>query len=101
TEVLLAATVFCLVFLFIQSLRQRVPKGLKNPPGPRGYPILGNVLELRKDTHLALTRLSQKYGDVMEVRIGTRPVLVLSGLDTIRQALVRQGEDFMGRPDLH
>ncbi|NXW04449.1 CP1A4 protein, partial [Fregetta grallaria] len=101
TEVLLAAAVFCLVFLLIQSLRHHVPKGLKSPPGPRGYPILGNVLELRKDTHLALTRLSQKYGDVMEVRIGTRPVLVLSGLDTIRQALVKQGEDFMGRPDLH
>ncbi|XP_005419849.2 cytochrome P450 1A5-like, partial [Geospiza fortis] len=71
------------------------------PPGPRGYPVLGNVLELRTDTHLALTRLSRRYGDVMEVRIGTRPVLVLSGLDTIRQALVKQGEDFMGRPDLY
>ncbi|NWU90548.1 CP1A5 protein, partial [Upupa epops] len=101
TEVLLAAAVLCLVFLLIQSLRQHVPQGLKRPPGPRGYPILGNVLELRKDTHLALTRLSQKYGDVMEVKIGMRPVLVLSGLDTIRQALVKQGEDFMGRPDLY
>ncbi|KAM9223939.1 cytochrome P450 1A5-like [Leptosomus discolor] len=101
TEVLLAAAVFCLIFLLIQSLQQHVPKGLKSPPGPRGFPILGNVLELRKDTHLALTRLSQKYGDVMEVRIGTRPVVVLSGLDTIKQALVKQGEDFMGRPDLH
>ncbi|KAM6058884.1 cytochrome P450 1A4-like [Chlamydotis macqueenii] len=101
TEVLLAATVFCLVFLLLQSLRQHVPKGLKSPPGPRGYPILGNALELRKDTHLVLTRLSQKYGDVMEVRIGTRPVVVLSGLDTIKQALVKQGEEFMGRPDLY
>ncbi|NXX74084.1 CP1A4 protein, partial [Urocolius indicus] len=101
TEVLLAAAVFCLVFLLIQSLWQHVPQGLKRPPGPRGYPILGNVLELRKDTHLALTRLSQKYGDVMEVRIGTRPIVVLSGLDTIKQALVKQGEEFMGRPNLH
>ncbi|NWX02474.1 CP1A4 protein, partial [Caloenas nicobarica] len=101
TEVVLVAAVFCLVFLLIQSLQQHVPQGLKSPPGPRGFPILGNVLELRKDPHLVLTRLSQKYGDVMEVRIGTRHVLVLSGLDTIRQALVKQGEDFMGRPDLY
>ncbi|KFW87890.1 Cytochrome P450 1A4, partial [Manacus vitellinus] len=97
TEVLLVAAVFCLVFLLLQSLQQHIPKGLKSPPGPRGYPILGNVLELRKDTHLALTKLSQKYGDVMEVRIGMRPVLVLSGLETIKQALVKQGEDFKGR----
>ncbi|XP_064013341.1 cytochrome P450 1A5-like [Pogoniulus pusillus] len=101
TEVLLVAAVFCLVFLLVQSLQKHVPKGLKSPPGPRGYPILGNVLELRKDTHLVLTSLSQKYGDVMEIRIGTRPVVVLSGLDTIKQALVKQGEEFMGRPDLH
>ncbi|NXT64793.1 CP1A5 protein, partial [Chaetops frenatus] len=103
TEVLLVAATFCLVFLLLQWLQQRraVPEGLRRPPGPRGYPVLGNVLELRRDTHLALTRLSRRYGDVMEVRIGTRPVLVLSGLDTIRQALVKQGEDFMGRPDLY
>ncbi|KFO69199.1 Cytochrome P450 1A4, partial [Cuculus canorus] len=97
TEVLLVAVVFCLVFLLIQSLQQHVPKGLKSPPGPRGYPILGNMLELRKDPHLVLTRLSQKYGEVMEVKIGTRPVVVLSGLETIKQALVKQGEEFMGR----
>ncbi|XP_068060458.1 cytochrome P450 1A4-like [Anomalospiza imberbis] len=101
SEVLLVAAAFCLVFLALQWLQQPVPEGLRRPPGPRGYPVLGNVLELRKDTHLALTRLSRRYGDVMEVRIGTRPVLVLSGLDTIRQALVKQGEDFMGRPDLY
>ncbi|NWI14876.1 CP1A4 protein, partial [Crypturellus soui] len=101
TEILIAAAVFCLVFLLMQSLKQHVPKGLKSPPGPRGIPVLGNVLQLRKDPHLALTKLSQQYGDVMEVRIGTRPVLVLSGLDTIKQALVKQGEDFMGRPDLY
>ncbi|NXG26086.1 CP1A5 protein, partial [Grallaria varia] len=101
TEVLLMVAVFCVVFLLLQSLQQHVPKGLKSPPGPRGYPILGNVLELRKDTHLTLTKLSQKYGDVMEIRIGMRRVLVLSGLETIKQALIKQGEDFMGRPDLY
>ncbi|XP_057889576.1 cytochrome P450 1A4-like [Melospiza georgiana] len=101
-EALLAAAALCAVLLLlVQRLRAAVPAGLRRPPGPRGFPVLGNVLELRTDAHLALTRLSRRYGDVMEVRIGTRPVLVLSGLDTIRQALVKQGEDFMGRPDLH
>ncbi|NXD30082.1 CP1A5 protein, partial [Spelaeornis formosus] len=103
TEVLLVAATFCLLFLLLQRLQQQqpVPEGLRRPPGPRGFPMVGNALELRKDAHLALARLSRRYGDVMEVRIGTRPVLVLSGLDTIRQALVKQGEDFMGRPDLY
>ncbi|KAJ6664192.1 hypothetical protein lerEdw1_008409 [Lerista edwardsae] len=34
--------------------------------------------------------MSQKYGDVMKILIGMTPV---------KQALVKQGEDFMGRPD--
>uniref|UniRef100_A0A8C8SRP0 Cytochrome P450 1A n=1 Tax=Pelusios castaneus TaxID=367368 RepID=A0A8C8SRP0_9SAUR len=102
TEVLLASAVFCLTFMVIRSFQQKIPKGLKRLPGPRSYPLIGNVLELgRSNPHLTLTQMSQKYGDVMQIRIGTRPVLVLSGLDTIKQALVKQGEDFMGRPDLY
>ncbi|XP_038623066.1 cytochrome P450 1A1-like [Tachyglossus aculeatus] len=101
TEILLASTVFCLVFWIIASIGEKVPPGLKSPPGPWAWPLIGNTLELRKDPHLTLTRMSQIYGDVMQVQIGTTPVLVLSGLGTIRQALVKQGEDFMGRPDLY
>uniref|UniRef100_A0A8C7B022 Cytochrome P450 1A n=1 Tax=Neovison vison TaxID=452646 RepID=A0A8C7B022_NEOVI len=101
TEFLLASAVFCLVLWVVRAWQPRVPKGLKSPPGPWGWPLLGNVLTLGKTPHLALTRLSQRYGDVLQIHIGSTPVLVLSGLDTIRQALVRQGDDFKGRPDLY
>ncbi|XP_046930366.1 cytochrome P450 1A1 isoform X1 [Lynx rufus] len=101
TELLLASFVFCLVFWVVKAWQPRVPKGLKSPPGPWGWPLLGHVLTLGKNPHLVLARLSQRYGDVLQIRIGSTPVLVLSGLDTIRQALVRQGDDFKGRPDLY
>ncbi|XP_075391590.1 cytochrome P450 1A2 [Tenrec ecaudatus] len=101
TELLLASAIFCLVFWVVRSWKAQVPKGLKSPPGPWGWPLIGHVLTLGKNPHLALTRLSQQYGDVMQVCIGSTPVLVLSGLDTIRQALVRQGDVFKGRPDLY
>ncbi|XP_032129701.1 cytochrome P450 1A2-like [Sapajus apella] len=101
TELLLASTVFCLVFWVLKGLRSRVPKGLKSPPEPWGRPLLGHVLTLGKSPQLALTRMSQRFGDVLQIRIGSRPVVVLSGLDTIRQALVRQGDDFKCGPDLY
>ncbi|XP_037689321.1 cytochrome P450 1A1 [Choloepus didactylus] len=101
TELLLASAVFCLVFWVVRASWSRVPKGLKSPPGPWGWPLIGNVLTLGKTPHLALTQLSQRYGDVMQIHMGHTPVVVLSGLDTIRQALVRQGDDFKGRPDLY
>ncbi|XP_033016516.1 cytochrome P450 1A5-like [Lacerta agilis] len=99
-EALIAIAVFCLIFIAIKSLRTQVPQGLKSLPGPWGYPFIGNMLDLGQNPHLSLTQMSQKYGDVMKIRIGMRPVVVLSGLETIKQALVRQGGDFMGRPDL-
>ncbi|XP_042843612.1 cytochrome P450 1A2 isoform X2 [Panthera tigris] len=101
TELLLASFAFCLVFWVVRAWQPRVPKGLKSPPGPWGWPLLGHVLTLGKNPHLVLARLSQRYGDVLQIRIGSTPVLVLSGLDTIRQALVQQGDDFKGRPDLY
>ncbi|XP_069337925.1 cytochrome P450 1A2 [Eulemur rufifrons] len=101
TELLLASVVFCLVFWVVRASRPQVPKGLKSPPGPWGWPLIGHMLTLGKSPHLALARLSQRYGDVLQIRLGSTPVLVLSGLDTIRQALVRQGDDFKGRPDFY
>lgn len=101
TELLLAVTIFCLGFWVVRATRTWVPKGLKSPPGPWGLPFIGHMLTLGKNPHLSLTKLSQQYGDVLQIRIGSTPVVVLSGLNTLKQALVKQGEDFKGRPDLY
>ncbi|KAG8144930.1 hypothetical protein E2320_013337 [Naja naja] len=101
TEVLISLAVFCLLFLVLQTFQKQIPRGLKRIPGPRGYPLIGNLLEVGTDVHLSLTQMSKAYGDVMMIHLGTKPILVLSGLETIKEALVRHGEDFKGRPDLH
>lgn len=101
TEFLLATVVFYFIFMAIKSSRKQIPQGLKEPPGPMGYPLIGNILEMGKNPHLSLTQMRKKYGDVMKIRLGTTPILVLSGFETIKQALVKQGADFMGRPDLY
>ncbi|XP_048337787.1 cytochrome P450 1A5-like [Sphaerodactylus townsendi] len=102
TEFLLAASVFGLMVVLMKSYwKQQIPQGLKELPGPVGYPLIGSMLEVGKNPHLSLTEMSKRYGDVMKVYIGRTPVLVLSGLETIKEALIRQGGDFMGRPDLY
>ncbi|ETE57402.1 Cytochrome protein, partial [Ophiophagus hannah] len=101
TEVLIGLAVFCLLFLVLQTFQKQIPRGLKRIPGPRGYPLIGNLLEVGTDVHLSLTQMSKTYGDVMMIHLGTKPILVLSGLETIKEALVRHGEDFKGRPDLY
>lgn len=101
SESLLAMTAVCLVYLILKFLRTEIPEGLRRLPGPKPLPIIGNVLEVGNKPYLSLTAMSKRYGDVFQIQIGMRPVVVLSGIETIRQALVKQGEEFAGRPDLY
>ena len=77
-----------------------LPRVEKQLPGPWGLPLLGNIFQLGAAPHETFIQMARKYGDVFQICIGSRPVLVLNGYDTIRQALVKQGVDFAGRPDL-
>ncbi|XP_066558120.1 cytochrome P450 1A1 [Amia ocellicauda] len=101
SESLIAMVTLCVVYLFLRLLRKEIPAGLRRPPGPKPLPIIGNVMELLENPHLTLTKMSESYGDVMQIQIGMRPVVVLSGQETVRQALIKQGDDFSGRPDLY
>lgn len=42
-------------------------------------------------------QLQDKYGDVFTVYLGRRPVVMLCGTETIREALLGQSEAFSGR----
>ncbi|XP_078462761.1 cytochrome P450 1A1-like [Lampetra planeri] len=70
-------------------------------PGPVRWPIVGNILQLWPNPHLKLTRMRDRYGDVFRVHLGSVPVVVLSGLETIKRALVKNGDAFAGRPPFY
>ncbi|XP_004479969.2 cytochrome P450 2B11-like [Dasypus novemcinctus] len=68
------------------------------PPGPRPLPFLGNLLQMdRRGLLRSFLKMQEKYGTVFTVYLGPRPVVMLCGTDTIREALVDQAEDFSGR----
>ncbi|XP_056134940.1 cytochrome P450 1A1 [Lampris incognitus] len=101
SESLVAMTTLCLVYLILKFFHTKIPEGLRQLPGPKPLPIIGNVLEMGSKPYLSLTAMSKRYGPVYQIQIGMRPVVVLSGIETLRQALIKQGEDFSGRPDLY
>ncbi|XP_005414057.1 PREDICTED: cytochrome P450 2G1-like [Chinchilla lanigera] len=99
-----AFTIFlalCLSCLIILIAWKRTNKGGKLPPGPTPIPFLGNVLQVGFDeTYQSLMKLSKKYGSVFTIYMGPRPVVVLCGYDTLKEALVDQGDDFSGRGEI-
>lgn len=101
SESLVALTTVCLVYLILKFFRTEIPEGLRRLPGPKPLPIIGNVLELGRKPYLSLSAMSKRYGHVFQIQIGMRPVVVLSGSETVRQALIKQGDEFASRPDLY
>src|SRR5579863_1661613 len=62
--------------------------GNRMPPGPKGLPILGMALEVRKDPLGTLQRLAREYGDLVGfTAMGMRRVLV-SRPEYIQQLLI-------------
>ena len=58
----------------------------KLPPGPRGLPVFGSLLEIRHDTHLAIDRLAKRYGDVCLLRFGSVPTVIISDPSLLHEA---------------
>ena len=58
----------------------------KLPPGPRGLPVFGSLLDIRHDTHLAIDRLARRYGDVCLMRFGSVPTVIISDADLLQEA---------------
>ncbi|XP_069481917.1 cytochrome P450 1A4-like [Ambystoma mexicanum] len=88
-----------ITFLFVQligGLNRKHP----SPPGPWGLPIVGHLFQLGESPHLSLTHLREAYGDVFRIKLGLVPVVVISGLETVKEALLKKGDTFAGRPQL-
>nr|XP_054492955.1 cytochrome P450 2C19-like isoform X3 [Agelaius phoeniceus] len=100
-ELLGGATVVLLVciacLLSFAAWKGRSGKG-KMPPGPAPLPILGNLLQV-KPSNLAKTlqKLSEEYGPVFTVHLGSDPVVVLHGYDVVKEALVDRADEFAAR----
>jgi cytochrome P450 len=71
----------------------------KEPPGPWGLPIVGYLPFLGMKMNVTLTDLSKKYGDVYQLRMGTRKVVVVNGQRAVREGLLKRQTDLAGRPD--
>ncbi|KAM6186615.1 cytochrome P450 2C19-like isoform 2-T2 [Rhynchocyon petersi] len=95
---LVVALVLCVSCLVLFSLwKQSYGRG-KLPPGPTPLPVIGNALQLNfKNISKSLSTLSKTYGPVFTLYLGMKPTVVLCGYETVKEALLDQGEDFSGR----
>jgi hypothetical protein len=54
-----------------------------------------------KQLHLALNQLAKKYGNIFQMRVGSRNFLVLNGVEMLKEALVKQQDTFNAKADFN
>ncbi|GLJ31861.1 hypothetical protein SUGI_0641050 [Cryptomeria japonica] len=86
-----------LLYCFFYKLRRNGRK-LKLPPGPRPWPLIGSLHLLGNLPHQALTRLANKYGSIMFLRLGSVPTVVVSSPAMAKEFLKTHDLVFATRP---
>ncbi|MEE6509987.1 hypothetical protein FKM82_028783, partial [Ascaphus truei] len=93
--VVLAVVISCML---IYSTWSTMYRKRNLPPGPTPLPVIGNLLQIKRGRLVkSLMDLSEKYGSVYTLYFGSRPVIILCGYQTLKEALIDQGDEFSGR----
>lgn len=94
---------FFLTYLLLVAVKSRRRRSsqlalLPGPPGPSGWPIIGNLLQIiGKAPHRSLADLSRVYGPVMSLRLGSLATVVISSPDAAREVLKTLDHVLSGR----
>ncbi|XP_068106792.1 cytochrome P450 2A5-like isoform X1 [Hyperolius riggenbachi] len=95
---LLAVCISLIVYFFTKKRKMR----WKNmPPGPPPLPILGTIMHMStKEMPQSLVKLSKQYGPVFTIYMANDPMVVLSGYECVKEALVDRSDAFTARASM-
>jgi len=74
------------------------PRSLADVPGPRGWPLLGNLPQMTASRiHRDVEDWARRYGPLFKLRFGPLPVLVVARHESVN-AVLRDRPDGFRRP---
>ncbi|XP_075512618.1 cytochrome P450 76T24-like [Primulina tabacum] len=100
---LILIIMLCTCFYVLSPRRSRKTnmngcyRSIKLPPGPYGYPIIGNILDLGQKPHRSIAELSKIYGPLMSLKLGNITTIVISSPQLAKEALQKHDRFIYGR----
>src|SRR5437868_15104333 len=67
------------------------------PPGSEGLPIVGNILQFRRDQLAFVRGVQRSFGDVATISLGKLPIVLFSRPEHVRYFLVDNARNFTNR----
>ncbi|GLT62535.1 hypothetical protein SLA2020_351670 [Shorea laevis] len=80
----------CLTWILIQTfhmIQRRKENPKKLPPGPKPFPVIGNLLDLGHKPHKSLAKLAKAHGPIMCLKLGRVTTIIISSANTAKQVL--------------
>ncbi|XP_073135158.1 cytochrome P450 81Q32-like [Henckelia pumila] len=90
--IILASLLASKPFLLLRKQRQN------RPPSPFSLPLIGHLHLVKEPMNRTLEALSAKYGDIMQLQLGVRRVLVLTSPSAVEECFTKNDIVFANRP---
>ncbi|GJN33880.1 hypothetical protein PR202_gb22508 [Eleusine coracana subsp. coracana] len=84
--------------LLLKTILSRCRRAYNLPPGPKPWPIIGNLNLIGSLPHRSIHALSKKYGPLMQLWFGSVPVVVGSSEEMAKFFLKTHDVAFADRP---
>ncbi|KAF8389713.1 hypothetical protein HHK36_024232 [Tetracentron sinense] len=94
SSLIVAVVVYLL--LNLRTLLNRQPGRL--PPGPKPWPLIGNLPHLGSVPHHSIAAMARTYGPLMHLRLGSVHVVVAASSSVAAQFLKTHDANFSSRP---
>ncbi|KAJ9540816.1 hypothetical protein OSB04_027322 [Centaurea solstitialis] len=96
--ILFSISFILLIHLLRRSISPMASATFHLPPAPPTLPFIGNTHQLlTKNLNRTLWQLAQKYGPVMLIHMGSKPLLVISSSEMTREVLKTHQESLSTR----
>ncbi|KAJ8556243.1 hypothetical protein K7X08_023001 [Anisodus acutangulus] len=82
-------------FSLIKKSKQKINR---LPPGPKQWPIVGNLFQLGQLPHRDMASFCEMYGPLVYLRLGNVDAITTNDPEIIREILVQQDDVFASRP---
>nr|QNS29975.1 cytochrome P450 [Nothapodytes nimmoniana] len=101
-HIIFPALAFLLSAVILLLSRKTNSKQLNLPPGPPGWPVVGNLFQVARSGkpffQYVRDVLLPKYGPIFTLKMGTRTMIIISNAELAYEALVEKGQVFASRP---
>lgn len=100
-SILLTAVSLLASAIFLQRWlsRPRVPPNLSLPPGPKGLPVLGNLLQIpHAHQWLTYSRWKKEYGEIIYAQVFNTSLIILGSAKATHELFERRSGNYADRP---